>query len=350
MNKKILRSLLIHIFIVWVVLNLNFVLPYIYKVNIRGNYLWKLDNTAITNWEYFLILYQKPNVYHVLFVLFLYIPLVEINYWYLFRKHPLGKAIIASLGIGAVITITTLFPWNKLGFENEPLAPITSLLTYAGYAFVYGMIRKHLYEQAHRKELQLQRSENELNALKAQLNPHFFFNSLNYLYGSALNEQATNTAEAISTLSELMRYSISGMKENFVPVADELNFIKDFLILQRARLPRKNSIAIETNITTDDGNQKIAPLILSPFIENAFKYGISIDHPCYIKLAIQLKDDRLTMEINNQIIKEHDEVKGNNTGIINTRKRLELLYENNYSLNCEDTGDEYKVSLSLKLT
>jgi len=350
MNKKILRSLLIHIFIVWVVLNLNFVLPYIYKVKIWGNFLWKQDGTATTIWEYFLLYdYYKPNVYHLLCTLFLFIPLVELNYWYLFRKDIIGKAIAVSLGIGIVMTLTIFFPWNKRTFENDPLWPVSSMLIYAGYAIVYGMVRKHLYERSHRKALQLQRSENELNTLKAQLNPHFFFNGLNYLYGTALNEKAAKTAEAINILSEMMRYTISGTRENFVLMAEELKFIESYLTLQRARIPQKDSIVIETSIITDNGTQKIAPLILLPFIENAFKYGLSIDHPCSIALDIKVQDNELIMKITNRIINEHDEVKGNNTGIINTQKRLELLYENNYSLNCEDNGEEYKVSLSLQL-
>lgn len=350
MRKKIVQSLVIHIFIVWVVLNLNFWLPYVYKVNTWGNYLWKTDGTATTIWEYFLILYDKPNIYLILPTVLLFIPLVEFNYWYLFRKNRLSRALINSFIIGAVIVIIHQFPWNKNRFENNPLYPITSLLTYAGYAIVYGMIRKYLYENAHRKELQLQRSENELNALKAQLNPHFFFNGLNYLYGTALNEQAKKTAEAINILSTMMRYSITGMKENFVSLAEELKFIKSFLVFQRARLPQQESIVIETNINVDNEGQQIAPLLLLPFIENAFKYGVSIDHPCYIKITIEVSNGQLTMTVDNRIINEHDEVKGNNTGIINTKKRLDLLYENNYSLQYGETGKEYKVTLNLNLT
>jgi hypothetical protein len=351
MRKKILQSLVIHILIVWVVLNLNFVLPYVYKVNTWGDYLWKVDGTATTVWEYFLLLdYYRPNVYYLVAKIFLFIPLVELNYWYLFRQNRLSKALINSFIIGALIVTIHQFPWNKLRFENDPLYPITSLLTYAGYAIVYGMIRKYLYEKAHRKELQLQRFENELNALKAQLNPHFFFNGLNYLYGTALNEQAKKTAEAINIMSTMMRYSITGMKENFVPLAEELKFIKSYLAFQRARLPQKESIVIETHIALDNEDQQIAPLLLLPFIENAFKYGVSIDHPCYIKIRIEVNNGRLTMTVDNRIINEHDEVKGNNTGIINTKKRLDLLYENNYSLQYGETGNEYKVTLTLKLT
>lgn len=350
MRKKIILSLLLHVFIIWVVLSLNSVLPYIYKVNVWGNYLWKPDGTATTIFEYFLLSYYKHSLPYLLAKLFLFIPLVELNYWFFFRKNSLSRAIVHSFILGAIIVMILQIPWNKLRFENDPLYPITSLLTYAGYAIVYGMIRKYLYENAHRKELQLQRSENELNTLKAQLNPHFFFNGLNYLYGTALNEQATKTAEAINIMSTMMRYSITGMKENFVPIAEELKFIKSFLAFQRARLPKKESIVIETNVSADSEEYKIAPLLLLPFIENAFKYGISIDHPCYIKIRIEVYDDSLTMTVDNRIINEHNEVKGNNTGIINTKKRLDLLYENNYSLQYGETGKEYKVTLNLNLT
>lgn len=341
----------IHIFIVWLVLNLDFVLPYVYKVHTWGNYLWKPDGTATTVWEYFLLLdYYRPNVYYFLFKLFVFIPLVELNYWFFFQKNLLLKAITFSFIAGVLVAIADQLPWSKIRFENYPLGILELTLEYGGYALIYGMVRKYLYDRAYQKEMQLQRSENELNALKAQLNPHFFFNSLNYLYGTALNEKAAKTADAISILSEMMRYTVSGMKENFVTIGEELKFIKSYLTLQRARLPEKDSIVIEYKIVSDNDDEKIAPLLLLSFIENAFKYGISIDHPCHINLNIKVHNGKLDMALTNRIIHEHDEIKGNNTGINNTRKRLELLYENKYTLHCADEGGEYKVLLSLLLT
>ncbi|MGY3211123.1 sensor histidine kinase [Mucilaginibacter sp. HD30] len=350
MNKKIIRSTIIHMLAWWVILNINFVLPYVYRVHLHGNYLWKADGTATTAWEYFLLLnYYPSNVYYLICKLFLFVPLVEITWWFLFRRNLMRSAILSCFAIGILIAVIHHIPWNRDRFNNEPFSIIQATLVFACYALAYGFVRKALHERALSKEMKLQRSENELNALKSQLNPHFFFNSLNYLYGTALDEKAGKTAEIVNMISEMMRYTIAGMRNNFVLLTDELKFVNNYLSLQRARLPQKDSINIKTYVTAYNGNYQIAPLILLPFIENAFKYGISIDHPCFIDLTIDIRDGYLTMSIKNRIITEHVDVGGNNTGIVNTRKRLELLYENNYSLRHEDPGEIYKVELSVKL-
>lgn len=349
MKKRIFISMFTHLIIVWILLTLYNLLPYIYEVHLHGNYLYKADGTATTAWEYFTLFYYKPNIYRFLSVVLIFIPLVELNYWFVIKKYRLGSVIITSSIIGIVATIAILFPWYPITFSTHPFAFLDSFLVFTAYTLIYGLIRKYFYERINMKELLLQRSENELNTLKAQLNPHFFFNSLNYLYGTALKEHAEYTAESISIMSDMMRYTISANQKNYVPLAEELKFIENFLFLQRVRIPEKESIRIETSIISDNGEHVIAPLLLLPFIENAFKYGISIEYPSFIKISIAVNKHQLIMEVNNRVINEHTEVKGNNTGISNTRKRLELLYKGKYLLQCDETESEYKIFLSIIL-
>ena len=345
MNKRFFLSLVIHMLSAGVLVTLLRLVPYMYKVYLNGDYfLWEADGTGINNWEYILLMKKD-----IAFFIFLAAPLVEFNYWLVFKKRWKLNPVLSSALIGLVLTTIAFSGLDKNGLHNSASEIIPFFLIFAAYAFTYGFIRNSLYESNHRKELQLQQTNNELKALKAQLNPHFFFNSLNYVYGTALAENAPRTAKAAATLSDMMRYTISGMRENFVPVSEEIEFINNYLFLQRERIPQIENIRIETSIRTDNGDQKIAPLLLLPFIENAFKYGISIDYPCFIELDISVNGDGLTMKLSNQIIREHTVVQGNNTGIANTRRRLELLYHNNFSLSISETDDTYTVNLIIKL-
>ncbi|PTS92074.1 hypothetical protein DBR11_27640 [Pedobacter sp. HMWF019] len=221
----------------------------------------------------------------------------------------------------------------------------------AAYAFIYAIVRDYYHQNKNRKLNRIQQADNELHALKAQLNPHFLFNALNYLYGTALKEKAPDTAEGIDIMSDMMRYTIHGMHENFVPLVEELKFIENYLKLQQVRLPEKDNIKISTQIVSDDRNHqlKIAPLLLLPFIENAFKYGISMDNQCEVQVKVIVVENELNMEVFNTIVQNRAEVKGNNTGIKNTTKRLDLLYQDSYQLDQKSTGLDYKVSFWLKL-
>lgn len=302
------------------------------------------DLRRATPWEYFIrhAFYSTDYLHLVLSLLF-----IEINYRYFFKKLRLPVFLLSCILVGACsLALAYAFTFER--FQKWGV-PYQLAFYVAGYALVYAIIRDYIHKIRHKKDLQLQQSKSELDALKAQLNPHFLFNSLNYLYGTALTEKAPQTADGIDKLSEMMRYTIAGIHENYIPLANELNFIERYMALQQARLPQKDDIKIDIQITRSTEELQIAPLLLLPFIENAFKYGISMDAPCFVTIKISVADSRLDMEISNSISDKPMEVKGNNTGIKNTIKRLDLLYPENYKLYQRANGDEYKAFLSLKL-
>jgi sensor histidine kinase YesM len=344
--KYLLQEWLIHLLIAWVGINLFTLVPYIYHVKTWGNYKFNTDGSPVTAWQYFL----KGNYYqHDFLVVVIFIFITEYNYQYLFKKFNLGVFAFFCLlaGILSFSVLAILHPDNfaRLG----KLSAVEPIFIMAGYALIYALIRDYFYQLRHKKDVQLQQYKSELSNLKAQLNPHFLFNSLNYLYGTALREKAPDTASGIEMMAEMMRYTITGIDENFVPLTRELEFINRYLSLQQGRLPQKGSVQIDVQISPVHENLIIAPLLLLPFIENAFKYGISIDHPCSINIKIDITADRLTMYITNSIINGHHEVKGNNTGIKNTIKRLKLLYPNNYMLETKSNKTNYAVMLAINL-
>ena len=198
--------------------------------------------------------------------------------------------------------------------------------------------------------LRYQKSQAELDALKAQLNPHFFFNSLNNLYGTALQENAPKTVGMIEQLSSIMRYTMGEAQNSFTDIKNELDFIENYWALQEIRLPKKENIRLSKQLFFDEKPTNIAPLLLIPFIENAFKYGSSIDKDCKIDLDLSVENHQLQMVLSNTI--QHDKTleAGNGIGIENTKKRLDLIYGNRYTLKQNQEMNIYKTILTIQLT
>ncbi|UEG54227.1 histidine kinase [Mucilaginibacter daejeonensis] len=277
--------------------------------------------------------------------------LIELNYQYIFNRYPRWMYILTSLiGSWAVVQILYFRIHQRYQIEVPVTARLLPIISAAAYAIAYAFVRDHYDQRSMIKALDLQRTRNELNALKAQLNPHFLFNGLNYLYGTALKEDAPTTAEGIVKLSELLRYTVHGIDHDLVPLKDEIAFIHNYLDLQKARLPTNGRITVDTQISTDNGDLIIAPLLLLTYIENAFKYGISNDEECLIRLLISQQYGTLTMELTNTIVRTSTLFSTSNTVLSTAQKRLELLYPERHQLQIEHDQHLFKVKLKLDLT
>jgi hypothetical protein len=186
----------------------------------------------------------------------------------------------------------------------------------------------------------------ELSFLKAQINPHFLFNTLNNIYSLAVMKNE-NTADCIMKLSNIMRYVTDEATEDYVPLQDEINCITDYIGLQKIRLGDKANINLE--IKGDVAQKRITPLILMSFIENVFKYGVSKHEPSGIDIKLFAEAKTITFFCRNKIFNSaiHEERKG--VGIDNTRKRLEYLYQDKYFLNINNENGFYIVQLTLQV-
>ncbi|MEI7724949.1 MAG: histidine kinase [Bacteroidota bacterium] len=196
------------------------------------------------------------------------------------------------------------------------------------------------------KEVEKQKIEAELRALKAQVNPHFFFNTLNSLYALSL-DKSDKAPELILKLSDLMRYVIYESKDDLVSVEKQLEFLQSYVYLERLR--SQESLDIQFNIHGDHLEVKIAPLIYLAFIENAFKHGAKSesDHP-YIHIAFDLAyNDRVIFTIENR--KDPFQVKqaDGGFGLSNVKKRLELLYPGRHELKIIESSTHYRVELTI---
>ncbi|MDJ1495214.1 sensor histidine kinase [Cytophagaceae bacterium DM2B3-1] len=184
----------------------------------------------------------------------------------------------------------------------------------------------------------------ELSFLKAQIHPHFLFNTLNNIYALAIT-QNENTATSIMKLSNIMRYVTDEVLEDFVPLSNEVECIRNYIDLQRLRLGKNMQIDFSVN-----GNQervKIAPLLLMTFIENVFKYGVSNHHPGSIIIKIVAERQHIYFFCQNQIFTPTQNTNREGVGIVNTRQRLNRLYSDKHSLNIKSEDNVFTVELTL---
>jgi sensor histidine kinase YesM len=220
-----------------------------------------------------------------------------------------------------------------------------------GISTIITLVQKWQKDNQERKELEKDKITTELSLLKAQINPHFFFNTLNNIY--ALTEVDPKLAgEAIHKLSKMMRYLLYDTQKGDTMLSQEIAFVKNYISLMKLRLT--DVVKINTDISPNLEDMPLAPMIFLPFVENAFKHGVSATQPSYINIIISQKDKLLDLKVNNSIMKDNSVSLDTNSGIglVNTRRRLDLLYPDKYKLDTSDpfATSEYSVHLVLDLS
>jgi hypothetical protein len=201
-----------------------------------------------------------------------------------------------------------------------------------------------------REALEQDKISSELSFLKAQINPHFFFNTLNNIY-ALTHVNADTSRKAIHQLSRMMRYVLYDTQHGTALLSQEVAFIKDYISLMQLRLTDKVTVTFNTPATVNDTT--VAPMIFLPFVENAFKHGISATEPSSILISVEQHAGYLDLRVENSIYKDNnpnlEENKG--IGLTNTLRRLDLLYPGKYTLDIQENpaANTYKVHLTLNL-
>lgn len=213
---------------------------------------------------------------------------------------------------------------------------ISSLLKFAADWFSSQRIQSNLESEKKNMELQF---------LKSQLNPHFLFNSLNNIYSLAY-QKSDKTADAILKLSEIMRYMIYESNDSWVSLNKEVEYVQSFVELQKLRF--KDGAAVEVTINGEIDGQKIVPLILISFVENAFKHGVANDPEDPIKINIIANQKILHFSVTNKKSKTNKDAMGG-VGLNNVERRLQLLYPERYKLNIVNSATHYTTELMLDL-
>jgi len=196
-------------------------------------------------------------------------------------------------------------------------------------------------------KLQIEKLNLERDFLKAQLNPHFLFNTLNNLYGLSLREDE-QTPVVITQLSEMMRYTLYESNAELVPLERELNYLENYVRLEKMRYKADASIVCQIDDSRVDG-QLIAPLLTFTFVENAFKYGMKRRNEGFIKMFISVENNRFYFSIQNDKSLKQKTSEFGGIGLENARKRLELLYPGTHALAIEDKENAFSVELTINL-
>lgn len=227
--------------------------------------------------------------------------------------------------------VLTLLYYNVAG----PAIPVTIKL-----------VKRWYIQQQEKSRLQLENTEAKLHLLRSQVNPHFLFNSLNNI-ASLAHISADKTRESIIMLSELMRYMVYDGNRQEVLLSDELNYILNYISLQKIRIDQENFVEITKS--GEFNNHKITPMLLIPLVENAFKYCDKQSSPG-IWINYRIEDDIFNFNLINTINKQkYREALPSGFGIRNVKNRLQLLYRDRFSLQLVDKSDFYNVTLQITL-
>ena len=196
-----------------------------------------------------------------------------------------------------------------------------------------------------KKVLETERLNAELNFLKLQINPHFLFNTLNSIYSQA-HFRSEQTEHSILKFSHIMRYVLYDSASEKIPLTKDLEYIRNYIDLQQLRLSK--NISIHYDVSGPVNGLSIAPLLLITFIENAFKHGISYTAPSEIKIAIAVTGNELSLTVGNAITQTRRESTGG-VGLINARRRLDVIYPNRHLLDVVENDHLYIVNLKIEL-
>lgn len=199
---------------------------------------------------------------------------------------------------------------------------------------------------------ELGKSDANLNFLKSQINPHFLFNALNTLFGTALQENAERTGEGIQKLGDMMRFMLQENMEDKIALTRDIDYLKNYIVLQKLRTSTSDDIRIETQIDDQTQDLEIAPMLLIPFVENAFKHGISLKYPSHIKITLQISDKKLYFDVHNSIhlkVDNDPEKLQSGIGLQNVQQRLALQYANRHELIIRENAKEFFIHLTIEL-
>lgn len=274
----------------------------------------------------------------------------------LFILYTIYTFIVSSFFIILSILYGLVFSYDLTVNEASPLTKTIPFIVFGIYFVVLVVIMlglvMHNYKSALKSEdlknkflqTQLQLKEQELKFLKMQIHPHFLFNTLNTLYGFAL-KKSDNAPDMILKLSNLLDYILYQVEKPRVLLSNEIQHIEDYIALEKMRFQENLQVKFDKEI--HDSLIQIAPMILLPFVENAFKHGKYINGKLSVSINLKISDNSLYFNIENSAQKATNIKKG--IGLENIKKRLEMLYHKSFILRTDQTDTMYIVHLKIPL-
>ncbi|NII26030.1 histidine kinase [Pseudoflavitalea sp. X16] len=282
------------------------------------------------------------------------------TYWLFPQKE--GRALFSFKTLIQLLLSTFLCTFLCFLFDGFAAMPsktfIFSMICWGIQLFVTTPISWLIYQQRRDRILQLRGVEEELSKSKAnlqflrsQINPHFLFNALNTLYGTALREKASDTATGIQQLGDMMRFMLHENNLDFIPMSKEIEYLQHYIALQKLRIQASPDIVIEHNIGEQSCHHQIAPMLLIPFVENAFKHGISLREQSWIHISLICEEKHIRFALRNSVHPrpQHDPETGQSgIGLQNVLDRLALVYPGRHTINISNNEREFLIELSIQ--
>lgn len=260
--------------------------------------------------------------------------------------------VIALMAI-LKVKVDSWFLWHYFSskFSDEAGHFVMELIVnlfFAVQSLFYCIVKEWIRNRIKERKLTEEKLSLELKYLKSQINPHFLYNTLNNLYSIALKNNDNETAIGITKLSHIMRFMLDEVDEKMILLDKEIGYLRSYIELQKLRFSEKDDVSISFDIEGNTSDIRIPPFIFIVFIENAFKYGISIRKSSFINIKFILTNEELRFNIRNSIYYKN-ELPESGIGLSNIKERLELLYHDNHRLEISSANDVFNVELIIKL-
>jgi two-component system LytT family sensor kinase len=285
------------------------------------------------------------------------------NTYYLIRKFFLpGKLfyyLLAILGCLVFISVTHLLfssiidtyvpsEFHHPGVLHRLFFPVFPSLFAFAISTAIKITNEWFKAEKQKKEMENEKLHSELAFLKSQVNPHFLFNILNNICSLA-RKKSDNTENAIIQLSRIMRYMLYDSKDEKVSLEKEVEYLQNYIDLQRLRI--SDSVIINFKIEGNIDGKMVEPMLLIPFVENAFKHGVSYLEASHIDIRLKIDNSDLQFRVENNRIKKNDNPiqQESGIGLKNVLRRLDLLYPGTHTINIEETTTKYIVNLDISL-
>jgi hypothetical protein len=265
--------------------------------------------------------------------------------FYFTKKYSIYKLVLVSCALvilGILFTDPSFNPFPNPPFRYVKIVFALSILLRFLMIFLLSLGFANIRRL---QQIENEKLSTELAYLKAQINPHFLFNTLNSIY--ALTFMKSDKApESITRLSDIMRYVITEAAQDTVPLEKEIHYLNSYISLEKLRLTEK--VKLDYSVTGAITNQRIAPLIFIALIENAFKYGVSTSENSTISISVDINNYELTLNVFNNKLRYKQNGSGG-LGIANLKRRLNLLYSGKHSLTLSEDDKGFTANLMLQL-
>jgi len=324
--KALTSRVALHLYF-WLILFLFF---FLYRFGSNG--AWNPD----VHWALVIVAtFIVPVYYH--FYLFETFYSARKYFWY-------GGLLIVGIAVWTYFLVQVV-PTSKRT-ATEMIGFFVSISLFIGVTTALKLLRNDMRHRLQLQELKAQQLQTELHLLKSQINPHFLFNTLNNLFSLA-RKNNPGTADGIAHLSHLMRYMIYDSSVERIGGDKEVEQIQRIIELQKLRYSKDDPVRIDLEVEGDPAAVLIPPMILVPFVENAFKYGLNPTTPSFIEIKLRFAESSFEFCIRNSI-HEGQEQRGNGEkgiGLQNVRRQLEILYPQNHELLINREADTFAVTL-----